>query len=191
MEIEDSEHLLEWTSAYKNFNFNLPKTIDLNANYIIQDKDTDYLELLRKNHFDMVQTGHYYVCTSPWESYDTNNDILEYTWNSGINEQGILDTSAATDVQGTPSLVLVGWAFNSADASCFDDMFLVADTHTYRPEIVERADVVDSNGGNEELLNSGLLFIIPQSELQNIHSAKLVCIDSDTKTKAELQIQIQ
>lgn len=191
LEIEDSQHLWEWTSAYKNFNFNLPNTIDLNANYIIQDKDTDYLDLLKKNNFDMVKTGHYYVCTSPWESYDTKNDMLKYTWNSGINEEGILDTSMATDVQGTPSIVLVGWAFNSTDNSCFDDIFIVADAHTYRPEIVERTDVVDSNDGNNELLNSGLLFIIPQSDFQNIHSAKLVCIDSDTRTKAELPIQIQ
>lgn len=191
LEIEDSEHLWEWTCTYKNFNFNLPEKIDLNANYIIQDKDTDYLDLLKKNNFDMVQTGHYYVCTSPWENYAVNNDILDYTWNSGVNEQGILDTSTAADVQGTPSLVLVGWAFNSADDSCWDDMFIIAGNHTYRPEIVERADVVDANGGNEELLNSGVLFIIPQSELQDIDSARLVCIDSDTKTKAELPLQIR
>ncbi len=191
LEIEDSEHLWEWTCTYKNYNFNLPEKIDLNANYIIQDKDRDYLELLKENNFDMVQIGHYYVCTSSWENYTTDNNSLTYTWNSGINEQGILTTSAVTDVQGTPSLVLVGWAYNSAGNSCWDDIFIIAGSHTYRPEIVERTDVVDANGGNEELLNSGVLFIIPQSELQDIDSARLVCIDTDNKTKAELPLQIQ
>lgn len=191
LEIEDSEHLWKWTCTYKNFNFNLPEKIDLNANYIIQDKDTDYLELLEKNNFDMVQTGHYYVCTSPWESYQTDNTRLAYTWNSGITADNIWDTSIVSDIQGTPSNVIVGWAFDSSTNTCWDDTFLIVGNRTYRPEIVERDDVIETNAGNEDLRNSGMLFIIPQSELAGNDSARFVCIDSEGKIKADIPIQIK
>lgn len=191
IEEHDSQHLWTWANYYKNYDFNLPDTIDLNGNYIVTDNLTDYCERLEKLGFEKVHKGHYYVFTHPWESYTLQNESLNYTWNSGISEKNVMDASAVADVEGVPSIVTVGWAVNAEQKKCWDDAFLLLDGRAYRSqEAVERTDVAEQYG-TEEVKMSGLLFIIPQADLVGVRDARFVCIDTGEEIRAEIPITIQ
>lgn len=190
LEIQDSQHLWEWTAKYKNYNFNLPESIDMNANYIIVDTNKDYINKLIEAGFEYVVKDHYYVFIHPWISYDTIS-TMKYGWDLGVSDNNQIDLTIATsDVQGVPSVVLVGWFFQGATNREWNDIFICVGDMTYRPERAQRQDIVDKIG-NSNILNCGMVYVLPADQLMSVDQIEMIALDTENKVKESVVLSIK
>ena len=189
MEIEDSVHLWEWANSYEQYHFYLPEDIELNANYIVDEWNSEYGENLETAGFSKEKVGHYYVYTSPLESYDIYELETGYGWDAGITHENSWDVGmGATEIDGVPSQVIVGWTVNENKMRLWDDVFLTIGENTYYPQKTEREDIAEQYH-TDEIKECGMVFIIPQEEIKG-DMAVLNCIDNQEKISSYLNITI-
>ena len=189
IEVEDSEHLWKWANSYKQYQFYLPESIELNANYIVDEHNIEYAQQLENAGFKKVLKGHYYVLTYSWDQYSNHKMTSGYGWDSVINTENEWNIgNGTTDVDGVPSQVVVGWAVNEKEKKLWDEIFLTVGSHTYYPEKVDREDIA-TKYESPDLIKCGMLFIIPQEDIGE-GKAVLTCIDKQKSIKTTLDISI-
>lgn len=182
---EDSLSRSAWTESFKNFVFYLPEKIDFYGNYIVNDvaeEKEGYGYRLRKAGFELQKLENYNIYTFELSSFNYVGDNYLLQWNAGVQgDNTILIQSASQVIEDREYVVLVGWAGNAED-DCSWDYFCVTDDkgNYYIADVVERQDVVESTG-KEDLLQSGLLFVIPKEELEGKEKLWMVGIDSKNR----------
>ena len=154
------------------------------------DTNEAYINMLNKAGFESAVKGHYYVFTNPWESFE-DISTMKTEWDLGVSKENQIDLNTAiSDVQGVPSVVLVGWTFQGNTGYLWDDVFIKIGENTYRPEMVERQDVVEKTKNNE-ILNCGMVYVIPADVLENAERIEMIALDTKKKVKETTVITIQ
>ena len=73
-------------------------------------------------------------------------------------------------IDGTEYVVMVGWTYDAVAGKVWDKVYLQVGTQYYMADVTERTDVVEQTQ-NEELRESGILFIIPKDKIEEVNSS--------------------
>mgnify|MGYP007131990240 FL=1 len=98
----------------------------------------------------------------------------------------IQSTQLVNDVE---CVVLVGWGYDLKYMQPWDSVSLRLGSERYYAEPVQREDIAKQLG-NEALLESGLLFILPKAAFDGQTSAELMLMDFDNKAYAMERVEI-
>lgn len=191
---EDSLSRSQWTQSYHNYYFNLPERIDYNGIYVLNsvaEVQEGYGEKLAQAGFEKEEIGNYSVYTFNIEDFEDVEDNFQIQWNAGVDENNTILVQSATQlIEGKEYVVLVGWAYNIEDVHAWDYVCLMdEDGNYYTADIVERADVVEETG-QEQLQQSGLLFVIPKEAFDGRKNLLVIGIESENGKYMKSQINV-
>lgn len=173
----DEYSRIRWTESFRNYRFYMSELIDNNANYIVDKDEVEYCTMLEKAGFTVHEMEHFNVYTFDLENLErleVSDEMIQ--WNAGIGEGNELLLDTAQEVNGESCVVLVGWSYNSQDDVLWESVYITADDNYYIAEPVERPDVVNATG-KTDLLNSGLIFYLPVSEMKEASDISFICVD--------------
>lgn len=175
-------------SRYQNIFFGFPDKVNRLGTYIVQKTNEDRCKMMEESGFAGEEFEHYivysYPLTDKWETLE--ND--EIHWNTGVNENNELDVnSCVQEVEGIERLVLVGWSYDASSDSAWNEICLQVGDEYYMADKVERQDVVELTQ-NENLLNTGFLFIIPkdESKVSEADYVKIICLNGEKQKTMEV-----
>lgn len=178
------------TSRYQNIFFGFPNKVNRLGTYIVQKTNHDRCKIMEESGFVGKEFEHYvvysYPLTDKWGTLE--ND--EIHWNTGVNENNELEVDGCIqEIDGIEQLVLVGWSYDASTDSAWDEILLQVGDEYYMADQVERQDVVELTQ-DENLLNTGFLFIIPkdQSKVSEADSIKIICLNNENQKTMEIEV---
>jgi hypothetical protein len=185
--LNDSERG-DFVSSYKNYKFTMDSSdIKLYTNYILNKGNVLGDELLTKG-FSIKEFEHYNVYTLDLDNF-VKLDDSSITWNLSADENNIIHTSDSTDINGQEYIVLVGWCYNNSTNNPWGEIYLNINDKIYTSDVIERSDVVDTTG-IESLLQTGIVFIVPLSDIESAQEIKLLTIDGVTRQYSEVLMSV-
>lgn len=167
----ESPYVLATDSDYQRFEFDYYGDIDYFGIYIVKNTNIGMQESLLQKGFKEKSFEHYNVYSYPFDQGWEVLDDSEITWNSGVNTDNILNIEQSVQViDGTEYVVMVGWTYDAVAGKAWDKVYLQVGTQYYMADVTERTDVVEQTQ-NEELRESGILFIIPKDKIEEVNSS--------------------
>lgn len=187
----DYDALSRLDDGFENYRFYLPEVLDLDAYYIVKRDQREYCERLENAGFTGMEIGGYNLYFFDIADFEKIEEKGMIHWNLGVDEGNVVSIDQwSQEIEGEDSLVFVGWSYNKGDQTTWDVMYFLAGDNRYEVELVERADVVEEMG-NEDLLHTGLLGIIPIDQINDLTEIVLVCIDGENRKYYEENITLQ
>lgn len=186
--VEESPYMLELDSIYQRFHFDYDGDVDYFGEYIVKDTDEVMKNNLLERGFLEKNFEHYNVYIYPMEQEWKELNPSEYTWNSGIEEDNILNLTQATqNIEGMEYIVIVGWSYDSESDKVWDKVYLQIGTQYYTADVTEREDVVELMQ-NTDLLQSGILFVIPKDKFME-NTVQLKCIGNGNLRELSIRVE--
>ncbi len=189
---EDPLIYSKWTAGHGRYRFGMPGQLAWDANYIVDHNNTASSSLLRESGFTEHPLEHYSVYTfelASFEQLEPDTDV-ELVWNAGVNAQNQMTPIQSTQlVNDVECVVLVGWGYDLKYMQPWDSVSLRLGSERYYAEPVQREDIAKQLG-NEALLESGLLFILPKAAFDGQTSAELMLMDFGNKAYAMERVEI-
>ena len=186
----DDASKVEWERKYNNYIFDMPENIVYNANYIVSCHEKELCQELEDKGFKKKEFDYYNVYVYDMANCSQVTGCADIVWNTGVEDGNRLIVENATQVlDAGESIVLVGYAYDKENMSCYDSIYLTAEKNNYYAEQTERPDVVEQT--NEESLNMcGFLFIIPKSDISGRESMTLTLFNNDAHTYEKIEIEV-
>lgn len=187
----DYDALSGLDDGFKNYRFYLPETLDLDAHYIVKRENKEYCEKLEYAGFARNEVGAYNLYLFDIADFTKIEEEGMVHWNLGVDEENVVAIEQwRQEIEGEDCLVFVGWSYNEMDQTTWDAMYFMAGDARHEVELVERVDVVEETG-NEDLLHTGLLGIIPIEQLNDLTEIVLVCVDGKNRKCYEEKIALR
>lgn len=182
---EKAEARSDLNVRYKNYEFEHWST-DYDYNYIIGNWEKDRRKELREARFTEHELQYYSVYTFDIENFDEIDGTI--VWNSGVNDNTV-SLSNTVEINGKQSIVLVGYTYDESDNCIWDEIGLNIEQDDYIYELAERPDVIEQTG-NPDLLNTGMVFVIPKDAIQDMDTLYLTAVNYENQKYLKVPLQI-